>query len=1101
MDQYIDEIIQEIAAAEAARQIAIGQYIRELIGETRAVAFVDGNPGEAVIYSALNSADAVFGHRDVYNGLIEVLQPQRNESYQVFIRNVNENQENYDSGFLVDPLTGDREALPGYIQSVQPRYLNGRLASSFWQRRGLYRGDAGLIRGSDIRGADLTAGRLEALTYEVLQGAPGYVVGWFFEINRVPAPGDYSSERWLRMREGQRNCVVEAVRAAYGKNITATVERVLNEFEGTLDPAGASDEDIRRLSRALRCRIRVLDLAGNLVTPELVNQKTGQPLYAERRVITIYRHDGHASTHDPSVPEAKRVEVFEGSRGQPGESIGEVQTRMTEDAIKIIREKRPEQAQIIGGEVLSADGTLYRPKAIDRALHRAAADAGQRPRHAVDLNGQDGDELYKHDFDHDMPHDDILHVGGAQAYRFREWREKNGLLSAWKDTRALWRGSQLEAVVYRTADAREDAHEDAREDAQMQHIDMRAAYLGCDSLRGSGPAREWASKCGFPLGGKMRHARLEMVSSEALEGFAGVVEYENLRLTSKAPRGLAAQLAHHFSKGKLVLPIPLAIWLSERGIVESGPVTVHYCDRREALVFPENRDEAVRMVGSCSMRSARRCFYTRDAAEAAHYRAHYNAYSQPMQEGFLLHWEVEGGSANDFSHVRSYVLAYLAIAMGEAEASLGDAVLEKDTDAFVVRANVDVASLLGAQYVGEQGAPVAYGQLRPKEQKTMTRRIAIKAPPVLEWAGQPAAADLPVLARDDSALLIAEIGPGGSGKTHKWLHREYPAGEEPAILVQNNAAAADLRTIERNPHGYTVKTYHEFFRLGANSADSWTPAVMGTLALRTSRVIWDEFPVAGPVLLEKVLPWLRSKGVRVILAGDPVGQLQEIDDEQSGERVMELLRNIGADMRCDYGVDWRARDCPRLQEAKRRAWCADTHIQIGELRAVARNLTWREVVDEWRPDDIVLEPTRRLGAALSKNLAAIRREKYPDAPVRLRFAPVERTKYAKRGGVLPKVAHPAGGFLDAAVGTTIEIPFGTKYDPDLWAQDDTSTIHSIQGRTIHAPRRIYICADNLERDWCRNAPYVALSRAQRAEQLVVFVSAIAVVDEAKKRVS
>ena len=1078
MNRYIDQLIREFVAADVAQRLARNTYIDAIIGERPAVAFVDGNPTEAVIYSVRNTEGAAFENRDVYASLVDVLQPERNQLYQVFIRNVNEERTPTEEAYHVDLLTGEAQMRRGYHTSDKTRRLDGATADDFWVQRGIYRG-GDLSRAGDIEGSSLTPGRLEALTNEVLQGAPPYVVGWFIEVNRKPAPGDYSSELWMRMREGQSNCVVAAVRASYGRNITSAVEKTLDEFEKTLDEAGASDEDVHRLAKALRCRIRILDLAGNVVTPELVNPKTGVPLYTDRRVINVYRHDGHVSTHDPGVPEAKRLVVFEGSRGRPGESVDEARCRQTEDAIKIIREHRPEQAQIIGAEVLAADGTLYRPKTVDRSLHRAAADAGHRVRHAVDLDGQDGDDLYKHDFDRDDQHADILAVGGAQAYRFREWREKNGLLSAWKDTRALWRGSQLEAVVYRAADAKEET----------RHVDMRAAYLGCDAVRGSGPARDWAQKYGFPLGGKMRHAKVDTVSA-ALEGFTGVVEYEKLRLQVRCPRGLEAQLAHHFGKGKLVLPIPLAVWLQERGFaVAEGPITVHYCDRRSALEFPENRDEAVRLIGSCSMRSARRCFYTRDPAEAAHYRAAYGAYSEQLQEGFLLRWEVENGATNDYSHVRSYVLAYLAIAMGEAEAKLGDAVLEKDTDAFVVRADVDVANLLGDQFVGEKNVPVAYGQLRPKEQKTATRRVATKAPLDLEWQGQPAAADLPSLERDDSALLIAEIGPGGSGKTHKWLHREYPAGEAPVILVQNNAAAADMRSEERNPHQYPVKTYHEFFRLGANSADSWTPVVMGTLALRTSRVIWDEFPMAGPVLLEKVLPWLRSKGVRVVLCGDPLGQLQEIEDDGSGDRVMGLLRVVGADMRCDYGVDWRAKDCPRLQEAKRRAWCQTTETQIAELRAVARNMTWAEAVGEWSPNDIVLEPTRRLGEALSKNLAAVRREKYPDAPIRLRFAPVDRKRFVKRGGILPKVAHPAGGFIDAAVGTTIEIPFGIEYDLDLWTQDDTSTIHSIQGRTIHAPRRIYICADNIERDWCRNAPYVAMSRAQKADQLVLFTTA------------
>ena len=1042
----------------------------------RLVEALDGR----TIYSVLNRADAAsIVHRPAYQQIAIAIAPRHFGRYQVFFRSVRD--DTYGGRDATEGLHADGEQRVGYYESDLKRELLGHEASPWWVQRGKYRaGD--MIRSTTLQGADITAGRLEALTSELLVGAPGYVVGWFFEINEVAT--DEVNARWLRMKQGERNCVAEAVRRSYGPALTDKISKAIDEFEDSLVD-GATEEDVHDLTKALRCRIRILDLAGNPQYEERIDPATKKPYYSNaRRVITLYRHDGHVSTHEPGIPKVERVAVFEGETpGRPDEKPDEAITRHIANAIAHIRKIRPEQAQIVGGEIISADGTLYRPRTIDRSLHSASAELGERPEFAVNLPGPEGLE-YNIDMASGEAFPDILHVGGAQSYRFKAWRAEQGILSIWKGpSRQQWRSAAVEACVYRRDSV---GNEPLR---SRRHIDMRAAYLACDAEFGTGPAHEWASVFGFPRGGRMRTASYNGKIS-MLDAFTGLVEYTlGIHFNESTPRGVLTQLGLHFGKSETpMLPIPLAVWLHERGYASmpSGSL-VHYCDKMHGINFPVSRDAAIRYVGSCSYRSATRTFFTRDLAEANHFARAYDSYYEALDDGYLISWD-QGEAKHDFSHIRAYVLAYLAIAMGDAEAKLGDAVIERDTDAFIIRSDADPAAMLGKVWTATKFA--RWGQFRDKELGVAsTARYATAAPTKRSFGIPVAGPALPALDEHEAHSLIAEIGPGGFGKTHYWLNRTYPPSEEPVVLCQNNAAVADLKSVERNPHGYPVFTYHEWFRLGHNDPSTWTPLQMGSKALHTSRLLWDEFPTAGAELLSRVLPWLRKLGVHVVLAGDPLGQLQDFEDPDSGLKVGLLLTKLHAHIRGDgLGYDWRAKDCPKLQDAKRRAWCQDTETQIAELRAVATCLSFKDAIALWTPSDLVLEPTNRLGEEIARSLSARRRASFPNEPLRLRFKPVDSKKFAKRGGVLPSVKRPDGGLVEAALGTLIEVDprACADYDKELWFPDDTSTIHSIQGRTIKAPRRIFICEDNLAADWCKNAPYVAMSRAQRADQLILF---------------
>jgi hypothetical protein len=455
----------------------------------------------------------------------------------------------------------------------------------------------------------------------------------------------------------------------------------------------------------------------------------------------------------------------------------------------------------------------------------------------------------------------------------------------------------------------------------------------------------------------------------------------------------------------------------------------------------------------------------------------YHAYPQQCSGGgFIVSYnlEKEDPTRKDYSHIRAYVLTYLAIAMWDAAIALGDKLVGTSVDAIWVNGP------LPEEISHSDTATEVWGMFRKKPHDGAMPGTGEETT-TLAWEAEAITEKMQPLPQIESRRpLTFCFGQGGSGKTHKAL-RQFE-GRRVRVLAPTNTAADDLRSEGKNPHKHPVETYHQFFHLKVDEERKvcdWEPATMGKAALNVDVVIWDEFPMAGPELLEKTVTYLRRCGVIVVLCGDPMGQLPMIGDPASGQKVMYV--DMGD------GVDWRARDCPRLQEAKNAAWCMPDHIQFHVLQNTATEVSRKEMIDLWAPGDIIIEATNTLGNDLRTSIADVRAKKYPDTPIPLVFRPRagERKKYRKIKGVLPLVKAPNGKFISAAVGAKVEVQPGTKYDT-LWAEDTVTTVHSVQGQTIKAPRRIFICLDNIERTWCHNAAYVAMSRAERADQLYIF---------------
>jgi len=447
---------------------------------------------------------------------------------------------------------------------------------------------------------------------------------------------------------------------------------------------GAAFTDTDRLATKLRMHIPFYDLAGTLL-----HEKAGKngPAYANgQRTIKLYRSDGHCSAGSPNFEAPTSIIITKGptlkwARG----TETKLQTKLREAhnhtaldnyIVTTLREYNLVRAQIIGHEIV-ADGVLYRPRHLDSQIHTAAAALGLRPpifneeqycwaekpitramREMLPRNYEP--ELMKVELD--------IHIGGVQSLHLKHWLKSHQIKSLWPASREGWRHATVEAIAWTTEGV-------ARESAVALY-DMRAAFLACDSRPeyAAGPSHEAALRFGFPRGGRSR--RCIATTWESVAKLTGFIRYRSFTLSTATPTAIASHIAHHFRDRHNPIAIPAAVWLHEHGYVEDYSILeVEYTDRITGLTFPNDRNLSVRLIGSCAYRSAMRTFYTSDPAERDHFMSLYGAAPQTIADGFLVSYPAGKDTTSkmkDHSHIRTYVLAYQAIAMWTAIESLGD---------------------------------------------------------------------------------------------------------------------------------------------------------------------------------------------------------------------------------------------------------------------------------------------------------------------------------------------------------------------------------------------------------------------------------------------
>lgn len=936
-------------------------------------------------------------------------------------------------------------------------------------------------------GKSLTPGRIDALVHHIMDNPKAYTLGYL--ISLVPqGPGGLA---WLSMRDGFSNCVATSIIGILkaDRALSDTRRERIEDWGASVLENGANYNDTDALASKLKMRIQFRDLAGKLLHEK--QDKQGNPVYTNNhKVITLYQSDGHCSSGSPEFEPPSKLHTLCGPKilyPMPNETKAQTNQRekLNQDAqdkyiVQTIKENKLERAQIIGLEIIS-NGVLYRPIGLDKSLHSAAADLKIRPPIT-------DEEHYRYHKDKKV--DDILHIGGIQSLKLKAWLKGQGIKTLWPSSREAWKAATVEATVW-TA-------EGARRDTAAALYDMRAAYLACDSRpeHAAGPSHEAALRFGFPRGGRSR--KCIATTWEQVKDLAGFIRYKMIALAPTTPIAIAAHIAHHFQNRHSPIAIPVAIWLHEHGYISEYEILdVEYTDRIAGITFPNDRNLSVRLIGSCSYRDTTRTFYTSDPAEKDHFMELYSAHPKEVEDGFIISYptnSVIGAKTKDHSHIRTYVLAYQAIAMWSAIEKLGDNLVGTSADSVLVKDPTAAEAVLPMQ----TGYAILWGEFRPKPMPVNQPCGSVGVPTKWKWEDNattevvtpaPAAASL-------ARSITAYIEPGGFGKTTRALKEANESKRKAHLLVATNKAVIDATEKIKDMPNVTVSTYHKFFKISEENKQ-WTPAVMGKTGICHDIIIWDEFPVAGPTLLASVLPWMRNVSLTVVLCGDPLGQLQEFKDQQSGYAVMGLLDDLAVPVDTGEGVDWRAKDCPILQAAKKKSWCLSDEEQLISLREISTPLSFERVVEMWEPGDIIIEATNNVCNYII-NPAVERRqsEKYgPQGRVDIVFRPKDkalRKEYGEKiNGELKKVRapiYPGFHYVPAAIGTIITTTRESAaiMDTDLWRPATTTTVHSIQGETVKRDKKIFICEENMPAPWCRNAIYVAMSRAELASQLYTF---------------
>ena len=950
----------------------------------------------------------------------------------------------------------------------------GRFVDDYWSLSGIR------LNGLPINnrmGRALSAGAIEWVDYEAWARAPGYVMGYYFAL--IPR-GD-PARQWLAMRDGETNCVIERVREALrsktkGLVLTPAREKVLKELEREFEGTGCGEAGLQKIASALKIKLVMRDVDGEVLWRP--TDRTGKPTYEKQPEVSVYRQNGHAYAGEPVMPSIVRSAGYDvPSSVKDAEGLRACQLAFLAG--------KAGRAWTVGAEIVTEDGTVYRPPGMEEALNAAMGEHGE----AVDLFAEP-----------------ITRLGGVRSYRFGKWLELNRighLTPKWRD---IWRDSVVEARVWNSQDRVPNTG----------LLDISAAYLGCgEGAAENALARVYARRHGFPGAIYRLYAVGDLDEVRAMAGVVHITRWElEPRVHPAAVRSLVGHLELHEW-----LPIPLALYLVDTGLarlsVDRAAVSM---DRLETLHFP-GRDLAVEMIGSCMRNKRKTSIITRDEAESDFYVDKFLRDGRApvaRQSAGMYQVEYDSGEHKDRSHIRSYVLAYMQIAVIDALRLFGpDEVAYCCVDGIRVRAGVKAPAGLPlatprphgklvewtwgceseesprCEVIGERPAP---GLWRWKEEGPEYNYHESHAQPPHAMRGAHAGWAEEGIPLPSDQIARAQVtfldGQGGSGKSYRAL-RAFP-GRRVVILCHNNEYALEVaKDAEKNPYGYPTRTYHEFFHLGNKPHTEWTEQKMGRE--RPDVVFWDEVGLVNVGLLERVLPWLRRVRAQVVLAGDPSGQLPNFEEEAAaagaGERLLAWLReNCDQTLTCEE--DFRARE-PQLIELKRTMWRASPWEQYCHYQSAGfTTMSLEEAVAAWSPADTFVASTTRTRNAIGAMVAA----RPGQAPMRrLRFAPVSevRALYRKRSGKLPTVIHPGTGLpVPAAVGSVIEVvgePV-VAIDGALWAPASASTVHGLQGRTVKSPSRLFVIEDGLTADWCPNIVYTIVSRVEYRSQIVRVVA-------------
>jgi len=254
------------------------------------------------------------------------------------------------------------------------------------------------------------------------------------------------------------NCVLRVVRDKLGGIADANKGRghkhagvklaakrlaALAHADTTMSTEGFTLADTERLERDCEVRIRCLDVAGNDLLPDRP-PATGRA--ARHLVVNVTLHDNHGWASLPVDPPAiTTVRGYDDATEQAIELAGKthpndaekVERAVTDALLDFVATSIPRgtRAWLCGGELVTHRGELYRSNKAARSLDSAL---------------EEFTSIHPQDLQDDAPAAVLLEhskavssIGGASAYRFRKWLDREGIKGTPDKMRAIWEAAQV----------------------------------------------------------------------------------------------------------------------------------------------------------------------------------------------------------------------------------------------------------------------------------------------------------------------------------------------------------------------------------------------------------------------------------------------------------------------------------------------------------------------------------------------------------------------------------------------------------------------------------------------------------------------------------
>jgi len=672
--------------------------------------------------------------------------------------------------------------------------------------------------------------------------------------------------------------------------------------------------------------------------------------------------------------------------------------------------------------------------------------------------------------------------------------------------RGIWQNAQVEAVTWHSpTDESGTPH---------HHIDMRAAYLACDCRpeRADSEAASEIHRYGFPTH-MMRLASLDMsvpltISSPAL-ALTGAIQLAEWTFNPQAHPFTPWRVGNHLRDHEGWITTPELHDLLESGdlIYAVARQVVYSVGVNSGIKYPNlfashttERTQAVTFVGKLARHADESSLVTHDANEAAYLAAAFgqagrylSAVSAASGAAHLVRYKSERHRAQWF-HVRAFVLAYTNIALRRMLRRFDpDSVIRINTDAIFARA---IPSLVSG-VLSRDEATIKWGQWRLKPPGYVYHPMKDPALPAgRQLQAKLGVSDAPPLARDPhdcpdviasavpdelTGTLLASTrrllitGQGGCGKT--FVISKMLAGSDFTIITPSNELAIE----HADKLGCRTSTYHKLLALPVGKPLSeWKPELLGHKLDHLPRtIVWDEGKMVPKLIFEVVLPYLEKRGIQVIIVLDE-GQLNPFADK---EGPTAYLREW-ADLEVEFGVDVRSQD-DDIRDLKRRIWRATDKEQLSVWRTQMPPTRFDEAVNEWHPRDLFLCSTNAMGSTTAARLLDEHRRRFPLELAPIRFAPDDSVSHKYKNSKALIDVPGTQEQVRAVRGTIAWVPLDAvdvEGLPPEWQYAGWGTIHCIQGKTLSAPRRLFVIDHQLE-GWLSNAVYTAVSRVRTYAQL------------------